>query len=75
MDGLACQESSVSSEASTTVQRGKVSLDMFWLRDENLEDTENLPPPDVIADEITESPEAALEQFAGIRESLGGGEE
>lgn len=25
--------------------RDKASLDFFWLRDESLEDTDNLPPP------------------------------
>jgi len=45
-----------------------VSLpDIFWLRDESLEDSENLPPPDVIAAEIVEDPKAALEQFAEIQ--------
>ncbi|MFN8187410.1 MAG: hypothetical protein U0R69_10065 [Gaiellales bacterium] len=29
--------------------RDKVSLDLVWLCDEALEDLENLPPPDVIA--------------------------
>ena len=34
--------------------RDKASLDIFWLRDESLEDTDNLPPPEVIAAEIVE---------------------
>ncbi len=41
--------------------RDKVNLDIFWLRDESLEDTENLPDPDIIAVEIVEELEAALE--------------
>ncbi len=36
------------------VARDKASLDIFWLRDESLEDTDNLPAPDVIAAEIVE---------------------
>jgi type I restriction enzyme M protein len=52
------------------VQRDKVSLDLVWLRDESLEDMENLPPPDVIAQEIVEDLEAALAQFAAITASL-----
>jgi type I restriction enzyme M protein len=36
-----------------------------------LEDTENLPDPDVIAAEIVENLETALEQFSGIYEALG----
>jgi len=52
------------------MQRDKVSLDIFWLKDETLEDTENLPEPDVIALEITENLESALEQFSNIYEEL-----
>jgi type I restriction enzyme M protein len=52
------------------MQRDKVNLDIFWLRDESLEDTENLPEPDVIAQEIVENLEAALEQFNTIYQGL-----
>ena len=52
------------------VARDKASLDIFWLRDESLEDTDNLPPPAVIAAEIAEDLEAALAQFAEIAASL-----
>jgi len=54
------------------MQRDKVSLDIFWLKDESLEDTENLPDPDVLAGEIVENLQAALEQFEGVYEELGG---
>ena len=52
------------------IQRDKANLDIFWLKDESLEDTENLPSPDVLATEIVENLEAALEQFGSIREEL-----
>lgn len=52
------------------LQRDKVSLDLVWLRDESLEDPENLLPPDVIAQEIVEDLEAAISEFAQIAESL-----
>jgi len=52
------------------VQRDKANLDIFWLKDESLEDTENLPPPEVLAAEITENLQSALEQFNSIREEL-----
>jgi type I restriction enzyme M protein len=52
------------------LKRDKVSLDIFWLRDESLEDSANLPDPDVLALEIAEELEAALEQFAAIAENL-----
>ena len=53
------------------LQRDKVSLDLTWLRDESLEDLDNLPPPDVIAREIVEDLEAALAEFSAVAESLG----
>jgi hypothetical protein len=49
----------------------KVSLDIFWLKDESLEDTANLPDPDVLAQEIVGNLEAALLQFESIVEALG----
>jgi type I restriction enzyme M protein len=52
------------------MQRDKVSLDIFWLKDESLEDSENLPDPAVIARDIAENLETALEQFGGIQEDL-----
>jgi type I restriction enzyme M protein len=54
------------------VARDKANLDIFWLRDESLEDSDNLPEPDVLAREIVEELKAALEQFSGIVEELGG---
>jgi type I restriction enzyme M protein len=53
------------------IGREKVSLDIFWLKDESLEDSENLPAPEVLAQDIAENLEAALEQFTSIHEDLG----
>nr|HMD80944.1 N-6 DNA methylase [Anaerolineales bacterium] len=50
--------------------RDKVNLDIFWLRDESLEDSANLPSPDVLALEIVEDLKAALSQFESIEEEL-----
>jgi type I restriction enzyme M protein len=50
--------------------RDKVSLDIFWLRDESLEDTDNLSAPGVIAAEIVEDLQAALDQFSEIALTL-----
>jgi type I restriction enzyme M protein len=55
--------------------RDEVNLDIFWLRDESLEESANLPELDVLAYEIVEELKAALEQFSGIVEELGGEEE
>lgn len=52
------------------MQRDKVSLDIFWLKDESPEDSANLPAPEVLAQEISENLQAALEQFNSIYESL-----
>jgi type I restriction enzyme M protein len=52
------------------MQRDKVSLDIVWLKDDSLEDTENLPEPDVMTREIADNPQATLDQFSGIYEDL-----
>ena len=52
------------------IERDKVSLDIFWLKDESLEDLENLPDPDTLAREITKNLQSALEQFNSIQEDL-----
>ncbi len=54
------------------LKRDKLSLDLFWLRDESLEDTDKLPPPAEIAASIVEDLQNALEQFMAIAEDLGG---
>ncbi len=53
------------------VARDKASMDIFWLKDKSLEDSENLPAPGVIAAEIVEDLESALEQMRLIAEDLG----
>ena len=52
------------------VKRDKASLDIFWLKDDSLEDAANLPAPDVIAAEIMEDLQAALDEFALIAADL-----
>jgi type I restriction enzyme M protein len=46
--------------------RDKFSLDVFWLRDESLEDSASLPEPHVLAGEIAEDLRSALEQIESI---------
>ena len=55
---------------SDLIARDKVSLDIFWLRDESLGDADGLPPPAVIAAEVVEDLEAALAEFAELVDSL-----
>ena len=52
------------------MQRDKANLDIFWLKDESLEDSANLPDPDILAREIAENLETALDQFTSIFQSL-----
>jgi type I restriction enzyme M protein len=57
-------------EYDELVKRDKASLDLFWLRDKSLEDIEDLPEPDVLAQEIADDLQTALEQFAAIANEL-----
>jgi type I restriction enzyme M protein len=50
--------------------RDKVNLDITWLRDESLEDLDNLPAPEVIAREIVEDLTAALAEFEAVAVAL-----
>ena len=52
--------------------RDKTSLDIFWIRDQSLADLDNLPDPDVLAEEIIENLEAGVESFKQIMESING---
>ena len=45
-------------------------MDLFWLKDDSLEDIDSLPEPDVIAADIVENLEAALEQFRSVADEL-----
>jgi type I restriction enzyme M protein len=47
-----------------------LSLDIFWLKDDSLEDAAGLDDPDLIAAEIIEDLRAALEEFEAIRLDL-----
>jgi type I restriction enzyme M protein len=49
------------------IARDKTSLDITWLKDKSLADLDNLPDPDVLAEEIIENLEAGL---AGFREII-----
>lgn len=53
-------------------KRDKANLDIFWLKDKSLEESSDLPEPDVLAQEIADDLQAALEQFAAIAERLRG---
>ncbi len=52
------------------LKRDKVNLDLFWLKDKSLEDAAALPDPDIIAAEIADDLQAALDSFAAITADL-----
>ena len=52
------------------LERDKTSLDIFWIKDKSLADLDNLPSPDVLADEIIENLQSALESFENLKEQL-----
>ncbi len=51
-------------------KRDKTNLDIFWLKDESLDDLDKLPEPSIIANELTGELESALEQLKEIQEDL-----
>lgn len=54
------------------MERDKTNLDIFWLRDKSLTDLDNLPDPDIIANDIIENIEASLESFREVMATLNG---
>jgi type I restriction enzyme M protein len=52
------------------VARDKTSLDITWLKDKSLADLDNLPDPDVLAEEIAENLESALGSFQEVLRML-----
>ena len=51
-------------------ERDKTSLDIFWVKDKSLADLDNLPDPDVLAGEIIDNLETAMESFRAIMADL-----
>ena len=56
--------------ADDIVKRDKKSLDIFWIKDKSLADLDNLPSPDVLADDIIENLQSALESFQELKKQL-----
>ena len=52
------------------IARDKTSLDISWIKDKSLADLDNLPDPDVLAEDIVENLESALSSFKEIILSL-----
>jgi len=54
------------------LERDKTNLDVFWIKDKSLTDLENLPDPDILANEIIENIESGLNSFREIMETING---
>jgi type I restriction enzyme M protein len=52
------------------ISRDKANLDLIWLKDDTLENIDNLPTPEVIAREIVEDLTAALAEFEAVAAAL-----
>jgi type I restriction enzyme M protein len=52
------------------INRDKASLDITWIKDKSLADLDNLPDPDILAEDIIENLEAGLESFRQIMTTL-----
>jgi type I restriction enzyme M protein len=52
------------------LKRDKLSLDLFWIKDDSLEDSASLPDPDELAQEIVDDLQDALDQFTAIAGAL-----
>lgn len=52
------------------MKRDKTNLDIFWLKDESLEDSENLPEPEIMVRTVADNLGAALDEFEEIYEKL-----
>lgn len=57
------------------IERDKTNLDIFWIKDKSLTDLDNLPDPDILANEIIENIEAGLNSFKEIMETINGDSE
>jgi type I restriction enzyme M protein len=54
------------------INRDKTSLDITWIKDKSLADLDNLPDPDLLANDIIENLEAAVESFKEIMVAING---
>ena len=52
------------------LERDKTSLDIFWIKDKSLADLDNLPSPDILAADIIENLQSALESFQELKVQL-----
>ena len=70
MDGDNSRRARRSLEYDELLKGDKLNLDIFWFKDKSLEDSENLPDPDVLAQEIIDDLEDALAQLRSVASEL-----
>lgn len=56
--------------AEDILKRDKTSLDLFWIKDKSLADLDSLPDPDVLAADIIENLQSALDSFNELMSAL-----
>lgn len=54
------------------INRDKTSLDITWIKDKSLTDLDNLPDPDILANDIIENLEAGINSFKEIMMTISG---
>ena len=54
------------------IERDKTSLDITWIKDKSLTDLDNLPDPDLLANDIIENLKAGIESFEEIMVTING---
>ena len=52
------------------LKRDKTSLDIFWIKDKSLADLDSLPDPDVLAGDIIENLQSAMDSFNELMATL-----
>lgn len=50
----------------------KLGVATFWFKDNSLENTENFPAPEALAQEIVKQSEVALEEFRSVEKVFAG---
>ena len=56
--------------AEEILKRDKTSLDIFWIKDKSLADLDSLPDPDVLAGDIIENLQSAMDSFNELMATL-----
>jgi len=52
------------------LERDKTNFDIFWLKDDNYVDLDNLSEPEILTQEIIDNMESALNSFREVVKSL-----